>query len=306
LRSLRAAAWASLASATIGGEALRFCCYGCVLAQQVTRAKGEPGAAAILVRLGLGILRHERVALSLPTYAPYVYTAPDLVADGPLFQILRLLSAVFALPVIVLLGGPVVLTALRSLRDRVVTADALIVLGAAAAYALSLTHVFQRSGEVYFDTAAMLLVIVTLGRYLEARARSDATALVKRSLCPTPERSLRLIEGRGEIVLSADLVPGDMIRVTPGDAFPTDGIVLRGAGAVDESMLTGESRPIRKDSGARVAGGTCSIDGTLEVLVSAEQSESAAARISLAADALRRAVGLNVLPIGRHSCSCRW
>lgn len=279
------------ANATVGGREQRFCCYGCVLAHQVTRASGEPGAAAtILVRLGLGIFCAMNVmAFSLPTYAQYIYGDGAFDADGPLFQVLRLLSAAFALPVIVLLGGPIVLAAGRSLRLRMLTADSLIVLGASAAYGLSLFHTMRGRGEVYFDTAAMLLVIVTIGRYLEAKAKADAGALVRASLSPGPATAVRLVGTGVQEVPALQLVPGDVVRVTPGDAFATDGLVLQGEGGVDEAALTGESRAVAKGVGSRVAGGTCSIDGTFTVLVSARQSESATARIAaLLAQAMRQ------------------
>lgn len=279
------------ASATIGGEASRFCCYGCVLAQQVTRAKGEPGAAAaILIRLGLAVFCTMNVmALSLPTYGAHVYGSDAIPADGPLLQLLRVLSAVFAMPVLLLLGGPVIAAARKGVRSGALTADVLIVLGAAAAYGLSLTHVLRGAGEVYFDTAAMLLVIVTIGRYLEAKAKADASSLVKATFVPESAQARRFVKTGVEAVSADTLEPGDLVRVVPGESFPTDGIVLRGDGSVDEAALTGESSPVRKDAGAPVAGGTCSIDGTFAVLVSARRSGSATARIAaLLTEALRQ------------------
>jgi heavy metal translocating P-type ATPase len=260
--------------------ARRFCCYGCLLAFQVTRARGERGAAAaIFVRLGLALFFAMNVMmLSLPTYAPVVYGAAS--GDGPLFVVLRVLALVFAAPVLLLLGGPILATAWQGLRAGAPNADGLIILGTLAAYALSVANTVRGRSAVYFDTAAMLLVLVTLGRWLEARARAEAGALVRATLAPAPARALRLRGATREPVRPGALVPGDVVEVAPGAAFPTDGEVLAGTGGVDESALTGESRPVTKVPGAAVAGGTCSVDAVFRVRVTAPVRESAAARIA--------------------------
>jgi len=280
----------------VGGEAGRFCCYGCVLAQQVTRARGAHGAAeSILIRLGLAIFFAMNVMMvSMPTYVPYVYGSR--AGDGPLFFVLRVLALAFAAPVIGLLGWPILASAARSARQGAANTDALIVIGTVAAYALSVINTINGSGAVYFDTAAMLLVLVTLGRYLEARAKADAGAAVRATLAPAPARATRLREAAGlappdaasEVVHPDALVPGDIIRVAPGDAFPTDGVVVDGTGGVDEAALTGEHRPVLKERGSAVASGACSIDGLFHVRVTARAAESAAARIAALLAAARR------------------
>ena len=276
--------------ATVAGECGRFCCYGCVLAQQVTRARGEHGAAeSILIRLGLAIFFAMNVMMvSMPSYVPYVYGAG--AGDGPLFQVLRVLALVFAAPVIGLLGWPILVGATQGMRNGAANTDALIVIGTAAAYTLSVINTITGRGAVYFDTATMLLVLVTLGRYLEARAKAEAGATVRATLAPTPAVATRISAAPGlalpygaansEPVLPDILVPGDVVRVAPGDAFPTDGVVVDGTGGVDESALTGEHRTILKEPGSAVASGTCSVDGLFCVRVTARAADSAAARIA--------------------------
>ena len=239
-----------------GGEA--FCCYGCLLAAQVTGARGDAGAAAaIVVRLGLALFFAMNVMmLTLPAYAPYVYDGAD--ADGPLFTVLRVLAVVFTAPVLVLLGGPILATAWRGAG---LNADALIVVATGAAYALSVLNTIAGRPGVYCDTAAMLLVLVTLGRWLEATARAEAGAAVRALVSPGPARAVRVRHGVRQDVAAGAVVPGDVVEVAPGAAFPTDGVVIEGQGGVDEAALTGESRPVGKVRGAPVAGGTCSIDG---------------------------------------------
>jgi Cu2+-exporting ATPase len=274
--------------ASIGGTRLSFCCYGCVLAWQITRARGEEGAAAaLLVRLGLAVFFAMNVMMvTLPTYAPHVYGA-EAAADGPLFHALRVLALALALPVLLLLGWPILRTAAGA-RGAGLATDVLIVIGTGAAYGLSAWHTWSGRGPVYYDTAAMLLVLVTLGRYLEARARADATASVRRALDPAPPQATRVRGQVYERVAPERLRAGDVVRVAAAAAFPTDGIVLEGSGGVDEAALTGEHRPVHKRPGSRVSGGTCSVDGRFLVRVTAPAAESAAARIAALLDEARR------------------
>jgi len=274
----------------VEGQALRFCCAGCWLAMQVTRARGDAGgAAAILVRLGLAVFFAMNVMmLSAPSYVPHVYGDGAAAVDGPLFAPLRWLAALFSLPVLFLLGGPVARSALAGVRARRPGSDALIAIGVLAAYALSWANLLQDRTAVYFDTGAVLLVLVTLGRYLEARARADAAAAVRSDLSAVAATARVARDGGWQDVASADVRPGDLLEVRPGGAIPTDGVVVDGRAGVDESMLTGEHRLVVKEIGADVAGGTCSVDGTLRIRATAPAGESAAARIAALLAAAQR------------------
>ena len=269
-------------SAAVDGQSHVFCCYGCALAMQVTRARGEGGvAAALLVRLGLAIFFAMNVMMvSMPTWAPYIYA--DLApGGGPFFQVLRLLAMAFAAPVLVLLGWPILRAAVSGLRRGSANTDALIVLGTLAAYLLSAINTLRGEGAVYFETAAMLLVLVTLGRYLEARLKAEAGAAVQATLAPVPAGALRCRDDAStESVPPSALGVGDVVRVRPGDAFPTDGVVTEGVGGVDEAAITGENRPVLKEPGDAIAGGTCSVDGVFKVRVTRPAAQSAAARIA--------------------------
>jgi Cu2+-exporting ATPase len=265
---------------TVGGEPGRFCCVGCLLAMQVTRARGDAGAAAsLLVRLGIAIFFAMNVMMtSMSSYVPHVYGGSAAPLDGPLFALLRVLAAFFALPVLAILGGPILAAALAALRRGRASSDVLVMIAVLAAYGLSLRNTLTGRSEVYFDTAVMLLVLVTLGRYLEASARAEAGRTIRSVLAPVPATALRIVGDRREEAAVADLEPGDEVEVAPGAAFPTDGTVVVGAASVDESALTGESRAVFKSVGSAVAGGTCSIDGRLRVRVTAPASSSADAR----------------------------
>jgi heavy metal translocating P-type ATPase len=276
--------------ATVDAVPLLCCCYGCVLAHQVTRADGDAGrAAGIYVRLGLGVFFAINVMMvSMPAYVPYVYGADVVPIDGPLFYVLRVLAIGLTAPVLVLLGWPIVASAWQGLLAGAANTDALIVLGTVAAYTLSVANTIAGRPAVYFDTAAMLLVLVTVGRYLEATAKAEAGAAVRARLVSLPPAATReRATGDVESAPPEALVVGDVVRVGPGAAFPSDGVVVTGTGGVDESMLTGESWPVSKEPGSPVAGGTCSVDGVFRVRVSRALRDGTAARI---AELLNRAL----------------
>jgi len=276
------------ARAVVDGEAGVYCCYGCVLAHQVTRARGDAGAAAALaIRLGLALFFAMNVMMtSMPTYAPAVYG--EAASNGPLFAVLRVLSMILAAPVLLLLGGPVVAGAWRGLGEGRLGSELLVLIGCVAAYGVSAANVVAGRTEVYFDTVTMLLVLVTFGRWLEARARADAGEAVRAALAPAPATATRLRLGRRDPVAPEALRPGDLVEVMPGGVFPTDGEVVDGGGSIDESALTGESLPVVRQPGDAVAGGTCSVDGRFVVRATRLAAESAAARIrALALAALR-------------------
>ncbi len=274
----------------IDGEALRFCCYGCLLAHQVTRASGDEGAASsVVIRLGLAIFLGMNVmVMSVPGYAPYLYGGDAAAFEGPLSLVLRWLAMCFGLPVLVLLGWPILRSFVAGGWAGAAKADALVLLGASSAFGLSVYRTITGAPEVYFDTAVMVLLFVTLGRYLEARARADAGRAIRADLIAAPERATRIVGHEMTPVDVSELAAGDVVRVVAGEMFPTDGVVLEGSGWVDEALMTGESRMVLRSPGSAIAGGTCSVDGCFEVRVERPATLSAAARIEGLLESARR------------------
>jgi len=269
--------------ATVEGQTWSFCCYGCSLVLQITRQPGEAGSAhALLIRLGLSaFFAMNAMMFSLPAYFPFFYpTAPADPGEGGFLLVLRVLSLLFSLPVFFLLGVPILIQSLRQVRQAACTVDALIAVGAFAGLGLSISNTLRNSPHVYADTAAMLLVLVALGRYLEASAKLKTAEGLRTLLDRVPQKAIRLQGESSEEVLTADLRPGDRIRVLPGSVFPVDGQVIQGESSVDESSLTGESRPVFKATGSRVAAGTIVRDGRLVVEAERAVAESTAARIA--------------------------
>ncbi len=155
-----------------------------------------------------------------------------------------------------------------ALRNGSATMDLLVALGTSAAYIYSLLSYSGLLGPghaVFFETSAMLIAFIRLGKFLEARARGKAGEALKRLLHLQSDRA-RLLTDEGEKEVPASLVRiGDMLLVRPGEIIPVDGEVVEGSGAVNESMVTGESLPVLKEAGDSVTGATINTNGVLRV-----------------------------------------
>ena len=184
-----------------------------------------------------------------------------------------------SLPLLYLLGWPILRTGLVSLLRRQPNMHTLIALGAFSAFALSTRNLLLKQGHVYFDTAAMLLFLVTIGHWLEVKARSEGVRTLERLWSRLPREALWISPDGPRRVPVDELPPGARVRVEPGEPFPVDGIVAQGEGEVDESLLTGEALPVYRRTGDRVYAGTVNIDGTFEVITAAVGAETVAGQI---------------------------
>ncbi|HEX2689524.1 MAG TPA: copper-translocating P-type ATPase [Kofleriaceae bacterium] len=202
------------------------------------------------------------------------------------------IQLVLATPVVVWAGWPFHVRGARSLVTRKLNMFTLIAIGIATAYGFSLVatllpglipHAFSGHGgvaAVYFEPAAAITTLVLLGQVLELRARSATSSAIRSLLGLAPRTARRIASDGSEHEISLDLVmPGDRLRVRPGDKVPVDGVLLEGTSAVDESMVTGEAIPVEKLAGARVIGGT--VNGTGGFVMRAERvgSETLLAQI---------------------------
>ena len=183
-----------------------------------------------------------------------------------------------ATPVEFYAGWPFLRGAAVRAKARTANMDTLIALGTLAAYLYSVWALFGRE-DLYFDSSAVIIAFIVLGRFLEARAKGSASQAVKR-LLELGAKEARVVRGDKELRLPVDAVkPGWVLKVLPGEKIPTDGRVLEGASAVDESMLTGESVPVEKTAGDDVAGATVNLDGMLLVEATRVGSDTALAQI---------------------------
>ena len=196
-----------------------------------------------------------------------------------LVQFFNLLSGVAAIPVLLILGLPILRAGGAGLLRGRPNIHTLIALGAFSAFGLSVYNLIADNARVYFDTAAILLFLVALGRWLEMQAQKSSTEAVDRLFESIPTTAT-LISADGERPLPIDEVqPGARIRVRPGERFPVDGLVAVGEGDVDESLLSGEPEPVHRRTGERVLTGTYNLDGSFEVITAAVGMETVAGQI---------------------------
>ncbi len=185
---------------------------------------------------------------------------------------------VFATPVILWAGWPLLGRGLESVRQHSLNMFSLVTLGIGAAYLYSLAATFAPTlfptalrGDdgviaVYYEAAAVITVLVLLGQVLELRAHEATGGALRALLNLAPKVARRLTADGNDEEIALQLVQvGDHLRVRPGEAVPVDGTVLEGRSSVDESLITGESMPVVKDSGSRVTGGTMNGTGGLVV-----------------------------------------
>lgn len=259
-----------------------YCCYGCRFAAEVTRSRGEAGQVNwMLARLGIAVF----LSMAVMMLAMYQYRQQLATEAGPselarelggLFQYAALL---FATPVFVLLGVPIFQAAIQQARGGVLSTDALVVVGVGAAFVYSYIATLSGHGESYYETACVVLVFMTLGRWLEARGKLSAAEAVLSLERLLPDRVRIERDGRPLEVGPAEIVTGDLLQLSAGDRVPADGVIVQGCASVDEQLVTGESTPVVRDTGETVRAGTLDVDGALTVRATATGSASTLGRL---------------------------
>jgi Cu2+-exporting ATPase len=260
----------------VNGESCAFCCYGCCIAFQVKNGKSEEWEAAwLLIQLGVGGF----LSMNIMMFSLLLYSDAFVGVDARVLPWIHLLLWCLATPAVLILGAPYLReTWLNGIEGRV-TSSALIVLGVGAAYIYSTFAMLENGRHVYFDTALMVLMLFTVGRYLEAVGRARAA----RDLEP-------LLAAEGEIATVVDcgveirrpvreLRAGALVRVRPGARVPVDGTVIEGEANIDEAVMTGESRPVAKSAGCTVIAGSICLDGPLLIRSSGAGTATRWARI---------------------------
>ena len=202
-------------------------------------------------------------------------------------------EVLLATPIQFVIGARFYRAAFNAVRGGAANMDVLVVLGTSVAYAYSwyLLIVLGEAadGELYFETSGVIITLVLLGKHLESRAKRAATSAIRQLMALRPEFARRRrADGSVSEVQLAEIERGDIVLVRPGERVPVDGEVVLGSSDVDESLLTGESMPVAKQVGDRVAGGTVNASGYLELRATALGESSTLARIvRLVADAQR-------------------
>ncbi len=259
-----AAAWASAAAA-----------------EELEDAQARARAAAyrsLKRRVTLGAVLSALIFLgSMTSWFPFV---PSFLQHGYVLWAL-------ATPVQFWVGRQFYRGAWAALRHGTTSMDTLIAMGSSAAYFYSALGVvlpgfFAHQGlgaPMYFDSSALIITLILAGKMLEARAKGQTSAAIKKLIGLQPKTARVLRAGREEDVPVAQVVPGDLVLVRPGERLPVDGVVTDGGSAVDESMLTGEPMPVAKAPGDEVIGATMNTTGSFTFRATRVGAETALAQI---------------------------
>jgi Cu+-exporting ATPase len=171
-----------------------------------------------------------------------------------------------ATPVQFFVGAQYYVGAFKAIRNGSANMDVLIAMGSSVAYFYSLLIILGLfHGHIYLETAAVIITLIRLGKFLEARAKGKTSASIKKLLHLQPKTAIILRDGKEEQIKVEEVVVGDLLMVKPGEKIPVDGVVMQGSSSVDESMLTGESLPVDKRIGDSVIGSTQNKNGVLKV-----------------------------------------
>ncbi len=203
---------------------------------------------------------------------------PMTIAHGPW---LNWLMFALATPVQFYVGWQYYTGAYKALRNKAANMDVLIAMGSSAAYFFSIPVMlgFLEGQHVYFETAAVIITLIRLGKFLEARAKGRTSEAIKKLLALQP-KSARVVRNGEELdVPVAEVLVGDIVMVRPGEKIPVDGVVVEGRSTMDESMLTGESLPVEKRIGDDVYGATLNKMGMVKFEATKIGKDTALAQI---------------------------
>ena len=208
----------------------------------------------------------------------YRFVSMDTLMSINMGYLMLIISA----PIFLYLGYPIFKAALRALRNRNLDMDVMYSLGIGVAYIASIFATFNivlTSDYIFYDTAIMLASFLTLGRYLESRAKGRTSEAVKKLVSLQPKMAT-LIRERGEFEVPVEEVQADdLLLVKPGEKIPVDGLVIDGQSYVDESMITGEPIPVIKEKGSNVIGATINKNGVLKLKATKVGKDAALAQI---------------------------
>ena len=247
-----------------GASDAQFCCSGCLLAWSLLGRESSDGGRAdgLLARVVVSAF----LSMGVMVFSLSLYGIEGEVGDEAstaLQGVLRMGALLLSLPVLVLLGVPLADGVVR--LKRWFSADALALIGVLAAWAVSSWNTLVDGPSVYFETATMVLVLVTFGRWMDARARERATDRL-RVLAAERTPAVTRLDATGELeqeVEAEAISVGDLVRLRPGELVAVDGDVIEGRSFVDAGNLTGEAEPASVGPGDRVLAGSSVVDGTL-------------------------------------------
>ena len=237
----------------------------------------DPTAEAELTRAGW-----RRFAFAAALAVPLTILAMAVPMDYAMAnQWVRWAQLALATPILFYAGAPFFSSAWANAKHGATNMDTLVALGTLAAFGFSLYQLFSGpEGDLYFETAGIIITFLLLGKYFEHRSKSRASHAIK-SLLELGAKEARVLRNGTEVPVAIDeIVPGDLLRVRPGEKIPTDGVVHQGETSIDESMLTGEPVPVDKLEGDEVFGATINASGSVVIEVTRVGSDTALAQIA--------------------------
>ncbi|HEY9167394.1 MAG TPA: heavy metal translocating P-type ATPase [Candidatus Kryptonia bacterium] len=227
------------------------------------------------------------VILSVPIIMgsmPEVFVFVNTIPTGLRYLILMIMT----IPVMAYSGSKFFRGFWTTLRHGTADMNTLVSVGTASAFAYSVVATLWpayfkstgQSADVYFDTSAVIITLILLGRLLEARAKSKSSEAVRKLMALQPSTARLLLDGREVELPISTIKVGDLLVVRPGERIPVDSKVISGFSSVNESMLTGESMPVERTVGSKVLGGTMCLDGVLTLQAEKVGRESFVARVA--------------------------
>ena len=219
------------------------------------------------------------LAFTVPIFL-YAPMGMDFVKLSPPFGLeLNLWLFLLATGAVIYPAWPFLVAAARALRNGVLNMAVLVVLSVGTGYLFSVGATFLFEGAQFYEAVAVLLVFILLGHWLEMRARAGASEAIRALMDLAPPKATVVRDGAELTVPTADVLKGDVVLIRPGDKIPVDGEVLEGASLVDESMLTGESMPVKKEAGDSVIGATINKSGSFRYRATKVGADTALAQI---------------------------
>ncbi len=191
----------------------------------------------------------------------------------------EILSFLLATPAILYGGWIFYIGAWRGLQNRVLNMAVLVTLSVLAGYIFSVAATFFFEAEVFYEAAVLLLAFVLFGHWMEMRARSGASQAIQALMNLAPPKATVIRDGEPVEIPTSEVLLDDIVLIRPGDKIPVDGLVIEGGSSVDESMLTGESLPVKKEVGSSVAGATINKTGTFRFRATKVGADTALAQI---------------------------
>ncbi|OGO27684.1 MAG: ATPase P, partial [Chloroflexi bacterium RBG_16_52_11] len=188
-------------------------------------------------------------------------------------------SFLLATPAVLYGGWVFYIGAWRGLKNRVLNMAVLVSLSVLAGYLFSVAATFLFEGEVFYEAATLLLAFVLFGHWMEMRARSGASQAIQALMNLTPPKATVIRAGQPLEIPTSEVVLDDVVFIRPGDKVPVDGVVIEGESSVDESMITGESLPTKKNVGSNVIGATINKTGTFKFRATKVGVDTALAQI---------------------------